>query len=65
MWQDYREVLAWQGITEGGVLYELYLSLTGTWTIIRTESDRSCAQADGLDYMIPTLSSPPVEGPET
>ena len=69
MWEQHGEVLAWQGVARDGSLVELYLALPdpsgapATWTIIQSIGDRSCARADGVDWLIPTAEIP--EGPET
>lgn len=62
MWDQYGEVLAWQGVAVDGSLIELYLSLEGTWTVVQVNGAVACSRANGEDWMIPTTS---YQGPET
>ena len=68
LWDNYREVLVWQGVADNGSLIELYAALpetpdgAATWTIIQTMHGISCARANGPDWLIP---APPIGGPET
>ena len=67
MWDNYREVLVWQGVAVDGSLIDLYAALptaqgAATWTIIQTMHGRSCTRIKGPDWLIP---EPPIGGPET
>ena len=46
-----------------GSTIELYMALSGSWTILLTQDGVSCVKADGLDWSIPTNVVLPLPAP--
>ena len=64
MWEQYQEAPAWTGKMKDGSEIGLYLSLSGTWTLVQTDLlGVSCAVTNGLDWSIPLNSWQPQSDP--
>lgn len=58
--EDFQERMDWVGVSSVGTLFELYVSKSGTWTIIVSTADgMSCIVAAGDYWERPT---PPATG---
>ena len=64
---DFGELKVWHGLGAKGQVFELYLSPTGTWTLVETGNQfpfapgqmLSCLRANGNDWAQPVAAPGP------